>query len=831
MTSTSWARVEPLIFEALGLEGAARAAFLEGACGADLELRREVETLLALDDTAQLFLERSALDEAARALHDEMEPTSLVGQHVGGYRIDALIGVGGMGDVYRARDVPLDRDVALKVLVHWPADRPADRARVAMEARAASRLNHPNIVTVHAVGEADGLGFIAMELVQGQTLRGRLMAGPLTVDEAAVLAQQMADALAAAHAEGIVHRDLKPENVMVTPSGLLKVLDFGIAGREHAGADESPIGGTAGYMSPEQADGQPARAASDQFSFGVILHEMLAGRLPSASDPIHAVVLDVSPALSAVVARCLAKRPDDRFASTDDLAAALRAARAHPPRAGLTRRRALQAGAAAVAVAAAGAWAWQVGPWSTRRRTLAVVPFRNTSGDADADYLADGLTATLIERLALMPSLAVLPRSLVFNFKSAAGGAPEIGRQLGAAFVLGGTVGRAGDRLQVSAHLDDVATGRTVWSESYDRRVGELLLVEEQIAQAIVDEGVRLKLSVEQRRRLQRRPTSDPVAYELYLEAVYLCQQEAEASYLDARDLLRDALARDPQFGAGHTQMATTYAVMAIDGLERPTEAWPESSRHVRRALSADPDLADAHASAASQEFFFNWNWDGAEDEWRLAMRFGGGELHPDLYTARALQRWALGRIDDALSLVRQARRVDPVSPVFIVREADFLLHRGDLDAAATLYLQVLAIRPDDTRALFGLADVYRRLGRFEDALVQRRRAHVAAGEPEVAEGPFSATAVEELDRIDAKSALSQLALFAVRAKAGAYVSPLDIARQHARLGQADAAASLFDEAVADRAPGLTMLGVDRAWDLVRGDARFRALHARVGLS
>ena len=843
MTGVAWDRVEPLVAEALDLHGPARAAFLDRACRGDLALRREVESLLKLDENARGFLEGSALEEAARSLTGEVGPAAMLGRQIAGYRIDALIGAGGMGEVYRARDLRLDRDVALKVLAE-PAAHPGERARVEREARAASRLNHPNIVTVHAVGEDGEVGFIAMELVAGRTLREILADGPVPIAEGLSLAVQLTDALAAAHAEGIVHRDLKPENVMVTSSGLVKVLDFGIAGREQGGHDESPPAGTAGYMSPEQARGEPARAASDQFSLGVILYEMLAGRPPfaragrgeapdttgAAPPPLESVVPAVPGALAALVARCLAADPDQRYARTEEIASALRSVRARLDAPRLSRRLVLFAGVGAIAAAAAGTGLWLGAPAGGARRSVAVLPFRNTTGDADADYLGDGLTATLIARLAVMPALSVRPRSLISNFKGAADDARAVGRQLDVDLVLAGTVARRGGRLLVGAHLDEVRTGRTLWTGQYDRPAGELLIVEEQLAQAIVDEGVRLTVSAEQRRRLARRPTSDPVAWELYLQAVYLCQRETEEAYLDARDLLAEALDRDPHFAAGHVQMATTFAVMAVDGHQRPTEAWPESSRHVRRALDVDPDMADAHAAAASHEFFFHWNWEAAEDEWRRAMRFGGEDLHPDLNAARALQRWAIGRLDDALALARKARALDPVTPMFAIREADFLLHAGRPDEAATIYQGVLAAHPDDTRARFGLSEAYRRQGRLDEAVAERRAAHLAADEPDVVAGPLSKTAADELARIDARGARAQLARLQARALAGAYVSPLDFAREHARLGEADEAARHFEAAVADRAPGLTMLDVDAAWDGLRGDARFRALRARVGL-
>ena len=842
MTSALFTRAEPIVSEALALAGGARAAWLDRACAGDEALRREVESLLAFEHAAASFLERPALEDAARQMGDELDPAALVGQHVGDYRVDALVGVGGMADVYRARNLPLARDEALKVLVPSPLVRAADRARVEAEARAASRLNHPNIVTIFAVGEADGLHFIAMELVEGQTLRQRLADGPLPVPVVADLAVQLSEALAAAHAAGIVHRDLKPENIKLTADGRTKVLDFGIAG--HVQSD-TPFGGaaagTAGYMAPEQAEGQPARPASDQFSFGVILYEMLTGRPPFAAanraDMLAAVrsgqprpMTGLDPQATSIVARCLAKAPEERFNTSEALAAACRRWRSRIEGRGMSRRRALQAAATTLAVVTTGVGAWLFGPWSAPPRRLAVLPFRNRSTDAESEYLSAGLSATLIERLGVMPALTVLPRSLVANVAGSDLTPQEAGRRLTADVVLDGEITRAGNQLLVAAQLLDVASGRTLWSARYEQPANGLLFVEEQLAQAIVDEGVRLRLNANQRRRLVRHETTDPVAFDLYLQAVYLCEQETEAGYLEARRVLTQALDRDPRFSPGHVQMAATYAVMAVDGLQRPTEAWPQSSRHVRLALEATPDAADAHASAASHEFFFNWNWEAAEAEWREALRFGGADLHPDLYASRSLQRAAVGRLDEALELARRARSLDPLSPMFAVREADFLVLTGDASRAVDLYEAVLTDAPGDVRALFGLADACRALGRLDEAVAHRRRAHLVLGDQAVLDGDRLDDEAEELVRLDGASARAQLAGLDARAAAGGYVSPLDVARQHARLGEADAAVARFDQAMADRAPGLAMLDVDRAWDPMRADPRFLALRLQVGL-
>jgi len=817
-----FARAEPLVARALGFDAAARDAWVAEACAGDPALEAEVRALVRLAARAPDFLTGTAFDDLAREQAAVLRPDALVGQRIGPYRLDALVGSGGMADVFRAHHHDLARTEALKI---FPAGGDPAAARVIAEARAASALNHPNVVTTFAVGEADGWHFIAMEWLDGETLRARVARGPVPAVETADMAVQLAAALVAAHRAGIVHRDLKPENVIVTPAGRLKVLDFGIAAR--TGHDARPVAaGTGGYMAPEQAAGDPAGPASDQYAFGVMLHEMLTGQRPPAAGLGETPASTGDADADVLIRRCVRRDPASRYPTTGALAVATHDWLDRRRRAGLTRRRLLQAAGLAAAAGVAG-WTWWPDP---APRRIAVLPFRNTSGDPAADYLAGGLPATLIERLAAFPALHVLPRTLMANFGEGAGAPREVGQRLGADLVLSGTVTAVGTSLAVTADLLDVPSGRTLFSTRYDEPATGLLAVEERLAKAIVDRGIGTRLSPPRERRAAHPGTTDARAYDLYLRAVHLCEQESESGYAAARGLLDEALARDPRFGPGHVQMAATFVQAALDGYERPTEAWPQSSRHVRLAIDANPDAADAYASAAAQDFFFTWDWDAAEASWRRAMRFDGADLHPDLHTARSLQRAALGRFDEALALARDARRIDPVSPMFAVREADLLVYLGRLDDAIAAYESVLTTSPRDPRALFGLADALRAAGRLEDAVLARHRAHALAQDlPDAAADALDQPA-EELARLDRLSAEAELGALRARAFEGRYVSPLDAARQYARRGDYDAAARQFESALADRAPGLTMLDVDRAWDGMRADPRFRQLRERVGL-
>jgi len=797
---------------------------------------------------------------------------SLIERRLGGYHVLSLLGEGGMGVVYRARDLRLGREVALKVLPPSMAGDAGYMRRFEAEARLASVLNHPNIVTIYGVGDEDGITFIAMELVRGRTLRARLREGRLALVDALDVATQIADALAAAHQIGIVHRDLKPENVMMTADGLVKVLDFGLAKRDSAAAgvtdaevthatltQRGMIVGTIAYMSPEQAAGRPTGHCADQFAFGLVLYEMLAGHRAfdreTAVETLSAIIReplppirDVNPAVSeplrTLLERCLDKDPGRRYGVTRDLAVALRALRDDrnatealpPPRpidppapavaAPTTRRRMLWLGGATAAVLAAGVAGWEMWPRSGGITSLAVLPFVNAAKDEDTAHLCDGLADSLIDRLSQVPSLTVMARSTVFSAKAKTEDPRETGRRLSVQAVLTGAVTRRAGRLLVSAELVEVATGARLWSETYDRTDADMLAIQGEIASAIVDKGIGVRLSGDARRKLVQHPTEDPASYELYLRAMQRTRLGTEDDYLSARVLLQQAVARDPRFARAYAALASTYSVMAIDGFERPTEAWPKSNQYLRRALELDPDMVDAHAEMAAVAFHFDWDWAAAEREWRLAMDRPGEPLDPDYLQARALELWALGRVDEALRIAHQARERNPG---FAVTEADYLLHAGRLAEAADLYQDAIRDEARDSRAYFGLAEVRRAQGRFDEAIAARRRGHETDGDDSLRDVLAKARGAEGWRQIEQASARLQIQDLKNRA-ASAYVSPVDVARAYAQLGERDKAFGYFDAAFKDRAPGLVFLKVDRAWEAIREDSRFVDAVRKVGL-
>jgi serine/threonine-protein kinase len=802
---------------------------------------------------------------------------------LGPYEILALVGVGGMGEVYRGRDTRLGRDVALKVISPKRLGDDDLRRRFELEARAASVLNHPSIVTIYDVGDTDGVAWIAMEWVEGRTLRLALLEadGPLPLSDALTIARQVAEGLAAAHLKGVVHRDLKPENVMLAADGRSKILDFGLArqsvveslegsgsgvetlaGFPNAQTFEGTVLGTVGYMSPEQASGRPVDFRSDQFALGLIVYEMVTGRRafsrPTAVETLAAVIreepaplvslrTDAPRALQVLIARCLAKRPEDRFASTRELAAALESPglglasgsfaateiAVAPPSATLTpvsrrrlpRRAALILGSMVALAFAAAAWMRFHAPTSAID-SLAVLPFENASKDPDAEYLGDGLTENLISQMSRVPSLRVMARATVFRFKGTAD-PQEAGRKLGVGAVLTGSVSRRGNQLSISAELMEIATGARLWGEKYDRPFSDLLRVQDSIASGISD-GLRLQLSQNQKRTLGGQGTENAEAYELSLKARSFLLRDTEEANLEARRLYLQAVEKDPKFAEAHLGVATTYSWSAVSAYSRPAEAWPRADEEVRKALDLDPGNVLARCVRAHRYFFFDWDWTRSEREYRELSTdprvFLGEQFRPI-----GMSLWARGRAEEAVALMEKALRADPGNLVSKLMAGNFLAQAGRLKEAIGYYGAALEAEPSDPRPLFGLAEVLKRQGNVKGAIDARRKAYELSGEEDGAKA--LATARTEKDYENAETAVARFRLGELEALSKErYVSPLDLARLQAQVGEREKAFASLEAAFAERSAGLVFLKVERAWDPIRDDGRFATLVRRIGI-
>jgi serine/threonine-protein kinase len=797
------------------------------------------------------------------------------GDRLGPYEVQALLGVGGMGEVYRGRDTRLGRDVALKVISPRRVEDASLRRRFELEARAASVLNHPSIVTVYDVGDTGGVSWIAMEWVEGRTLRQVLGPGQLPIRDALSLARQVAEGLAAAHAKGVVHRDLKPENVMVTTEGRAKILDFGLA---RLAAEDAPqeamsrletmeappdatragtILGTVGYMSPEQAAGRPVDFRSDQFSLGLILYEMLAGRRAFAREtapetlaaiiredpaPLASLRAGVPKALSETIAVCLAKRPEDRFSSTRELASVLESVAAIPlstpapatvdethltPRETASprlRHPALILGAVlGLALAAYGVSRLLVA--SPPLESLAVLPFES-GGEPSGESLSAGLTENLIDRMSSVRSLRVTARSSVFRLEPTID-PREAGRRLGVAAVLAGSFAQRGNRIAIGAELVDVATGARLWSERYDRPLAELMLVEESLVAGIAS-GLRLRPSSRERRELARHGTENLEAYELYLRGRHLFARDTEEDDLEARRLFLLATQKDPSFVQAHLGVAGTYTRSALGGFVPPAQVWPLAKAELQKVLALDPGNVDARCNLATHRFLFDWDWTGAEREFAELVD-DPRVLNGEGFRGIAMYLWARGRAAEAAALVDRALRVNPGSLESRINQADFLAHAGRLDEAIAQYRAVVAAEPGLASPQFGLADALKRQGDVAAAIESLRRAYELADEPSGTAALASARTAQDYERAEVAVARARLGELR-EAAPDHYVSPLLIARQQALAGEREAALAGLEAALAERLPGLLYLKADRAWDKIRDDPRFAALVQRVGI-
>ncbi len=626
-----------------------------------------------------------------------MEP----GSHLGPYEIVAPLGAGGMGEVWRARDSRLDRDVALKLL---PAEAVADetaRARLIREARLASKLNHPHICTIHEVGEADGQVYIAMELVEGETLSLRLAEHALSAEEVLRVGHQLADALAHAHEHGVVHRDFKSANVILTPEGRAKVLDFGLAKRLSGEAlDEATtlsratlteagsVTGTPAYMAPEQLRGLAADARSDVWALGVVLYEMAAGKRPfqgktgfelssaifsQAPPPLPAAI----PApLEAVIERCLAKEPGERYQRGSEVRAVLEAVqsgRAPSPwpalKQSIRRRPWLVFAAALVATIAAlvGLDAFGLrsrlfgGAATSGIDSLAVLPLENLSGDPEQGYLADGMHDALITDLSRLTGLKrVVARGSVMRFRGTTASLRTVAQELKVAALITGAVLKAGDRVRVTAQLINPATEAQVWAQSYERPLRDVLALQNEIVSAITRE-VKLQLTPQEKARLATARPVNPETYEAYLKGRYFLEKRTPEGFAKGLEVLQHAIDRDPDEPLPYAGLALGIAIIAHgSGSIVPVVDFPRAREAALKALELDGNLAEAHLALAAVKLYFDYDWPGAEREFRRSL-----ELNPNLadahfhYTAYHV---LFGRKEEGLAEVRRSVELDPLS-------------------------------------------------------------------------------------------------------------------------------------------------------------------------
>jgi serine/threonine protein kinase/tetratricopeptide (TPR) repeat protein len=826
MTPDRWRQIEQLYQSVLRREPAQRDAFLDEACAGDHQLRREIGSLL--DRSAADFPEESVLDLTARVPVIE-HGHLLLGQQIGPYEILSPLGAGGMGEVYRARDVKLGREVAVKVLSKALVGDRAHLARFRREAQLLASLNHPNIATVHGLEESGGSCCLVMELVPGQTLAERLTAGPLGVDEVLPICIQIAEALDAAHQKGITHRDIKPANIKVTPQGRVKVLDFGLA-KSFAGDDrdlDRPgaatltamtqpgiVLGTPAYMSPEQLRGEPMDKRTDIWAFGCVLYELLAGRRPFPGVTvveIIAAVLKTEPDWSALpaetpaqvtglVRRCLEKSAPSRVQDIADARASLEAALRTPAIRGVPES-------------------------EPAIRSLAVLPFANTSGDPEMEYLSDGLTDSIILNLSQLPQLRVMARSAVFRHKGRVEEPQQAGRALGVGAVLTGKVLQRGEALLISAELVDVQGGWQLWGAQYRRKAGDIFAMEEDIAKEIA-EKLRLKLTPEKEKLLARRHTESVEAYHLYLKGRFYWGKRTEEGLNKAIQHFRQAIDLDPTYALAYAGLAEGYVPLIVYGHLAPKEAAPKALAAARTALEIDPELPEARTVVGGLKAFCDWDLQGAEKEIRAAV-----ELDPKYPRARqvlAEYLTTMSRFAEAEEEARQALQLDPLALSLNAFMAMTYFFSRRYEDAIEHGRRTVEMDPSFFPGYFYLGLAYQLSGKFAEAAAALEQARVLSNHSTLMVATLGGVFAEWGKHEQARSILRELQELGPRK----YVSQVFVAAIYTGLGDDDRALSCLEAAFDDRCWWLLRgVKVDPRFDRLRKEARVRKLVQRMGFA
>ena len=742
----------------------------------------------------------------------------MIGRTISHYRILEKLGEGGMGVVYKAEDIKLKRTVALKFL---PSELTRDteaKKRFIQEAQAASALDHPNICNVHEIGETDeGQLFIAMACYEGETLKKKSESDSLDIREAVGIAIQVAQGLAKAHEHGIVHRDIKPANVIITKDGIAKILDFGLA--KLAGPAKltktGSTAGTAAYMSPEQARGDSVDSRTDIWSLGVLIYEMLTGQLPFRSQYEQAMVYailneeplpassprgDVPFQLEQLVKKAMAKNRDQRYKGASEILNELR---------GIAEKLRL-------AESEEGGEVRRIGP------SIAVLPFRDMSPQGDQDYFCEGMAEELINALAQIEGLRVVARTSAFQFKGKSLDVRNIGEQLDVGTVLEGSVRKAGNRVRVTAQLVSVADGFHLWSEKYDRDLEDIFSIQDEISLAIV-EKLKVRLFGEEKDRLLKRYTMNLDAYNLYLQGRWMWNKRTEEGLRKAIGYFRQAIEKDPNYALACAGLASAYAVLPEYALIPPKEMIPKAEGAARKALELDPTLGEAHAVLGLIKCNFEWDWAGAEREFKRAI-----ELDPSNPTARHWHSHLLrgrGRLDEALAEIKRAQDLDPLSLVISTNVGNVLYYMRQYDEAIVQYKKTLDLDPDFPVAHLDLGYVHVAQGRFDEAIAEFQKARALLPSDPFGLSELGYAYAQSGNKGEAARILNELFGFS---KQGSSVSA-GIGMVYHGLGDKEKAFEWLEKAYQERAMPLEVK-VDPVWDGLRSDPRFTALLKKIGL-
>jgi serine/threonine protein kinase/tetratricopeptide (TPR) repeat protein len=889
MSSENWSKVKALFDAAVELEPAQRNRFLDRSCGSNAELRREVESLLHSFERSDSFLEQPAANQVASII---LEPKDVLGEgdSFAHYKIVRRIGVGGMGEVYLAEDAKLDRYVAIKILNEQFSKHDSHLERFVREAKAASSLNHPNILVIHEIGMNDDANYIVSEFVDGKTLR-ELMGGPrLSLRTVLDISIQIAGALQAAHGAGIAHRDIKPENIVVRPDGYAKVLDFGLAkllkpenlfvdgDKETAKLNRTAQGmimGTVNYMSPEQAKGETVDERTDIFSLGVVIYELLTGSTPFQGDSMSesfANLINVEPQpigraanvpdeLQRIVSKTLQKDKRDRYQTAADLLIDLKNLRdtivfsekfgslspiangnskdgSSRPMEKLTgtpnntvagrmtwsTTTAAIVGSLIIIAAIAGGYFFYLRGSATGNnghRSLAVLPFTNVSQDPNAEYLADGVTESIINNLSQLSGLKVMSRNSAFRFKGDQSDVRTIASKLNVDTLVTGDVKQIGDKLVINVRLTNAADDSQIWGNQYVRTLTDVITAQNEIAQAVA-QNLKVQLTSTDTKHLSKRYTENPEAYQAYLRGRFHIFKLTPDEIQQGISYLQQAIDLDPSYAIAYGGLADAYRSLAVGSEITPVEYLAKSKAAAKKAIEIDDTLSDGHAALGMTMFWGDWDWAAAENEFKRALELNPNDVNAHLFYAHLLSN--TGRHSEALSEVSRARELDPLFPFAGALEGQFLVQAGKPDEGLDRLKKTFELAPNFWMPHLFAAVAYVDKGMFAEAIIEARKSKQLPGTSTFSTAVESYALAKAGHPEEAKKAMDEL--FEISTKR--FMPPTHIALAYNGLGETQKALDWLEKGFEERDPKMAFLKIDPKLNNLRSEPRFVELMKRM---